>query len=54
MNIPETELELELEEKVRQLKIDLNAVILAHFYQESEIQDLADFVGDQPGTSKKS
>src|SRR4051812_31188773 len=31
---------------VTRLKRDLNAVILAHYYQESEIQDVADFVGD--------
>src|SRR6187399_1783910 len=36
----------ELEAEVRRLKIERNAVILAHYYQESEIQDLADFVGD--------
>jgi quinolinate synthase len=35
-----------LEAEVRRLKKELNAVILAHYYQESEIQDLADFVGD--------
>ncbi|HVV85546.1 MAG TPA: quinolinate synthase NadA [Kofleriaceae bacterium] len=36
----------ELEEGIRRLKAERNAVILAHYYQESEIQDLADFVGD--------
>src|ERR1700753_3513920 len=36
----------ELEAEIRRLKRERNAVILAHFYQESEIQDLADHVGD--------
>ena len=36
----------ELEAQIIRLKRERNAVILAHFYQESEIQDLADFVGD--------
>jgi len=34
------------EAKIEELKRSLNAVILAHYYQESEIQDVADFVGD--------
>jgi len=36
----------ELEVGIKRLKAERNAVILAHYYQESEIQDLADFVGD--------
>ena len=37
---------LALEEEILRLRTERNAVILAHYYQESEIQDLADFVGD--------
>ncbi len=36
----------ELEEEIRRLKKERNAVVLAHYYQESEVQDLADHVGD--------
>ncbi|HMA29981.1 MAG TPA: quinolinate synthase NadA [Thermoanaerobaculia bacterium] len=37
---------LDLEAAIRRLKKERDAVVLAHYYQESEIQDLADFVGD--------
>ncbi|MEO7735934.1 MAG: quinolinate synthase NadA [Kofleriaceae bacterium] len=36
----------ELESEIRRLKHERNAVILAHYYQEDELQDLADHVGD--------
>src|SRR5262245_6178707 len=36
----------DLEGEILRLKRERNAVLLAHYYQESEIQDLADFVGD--------
>src|ERR1019366_6882447 len=37
---------LDLEMEIRRLMKERDAVVLAHYYQESEIQDLADFVGD--------
>jgi quinolinate synthase len=37
---------IDLEQEVLRLKQSMNAVILAHYYQDSEIQDLADVVGD--------
>ena len=36
----------DLESAILALKEERNAVLLAHYYQESEVQDLADFVGD--------
>lgn len=41
-----------LKEKILQLKKDKNAVILAHYYQEEAIQEIADYVGDSLGLSQ--
>src|SRR6187200_3233707 len=38
--------ELDLDDEIRRLKVERNAILLAHYYQDSEIQDLADFIGD--------
>jgi quinolinate synthase len=45
---------LDLEAEIRELKRQKNAVLLAHYYQEEEIQDLADFVGDSLDLSRKA
>jgi quinolinate synthase len=37
---------LNLEDAIERLKKERNAVVLAHYYQESEVQDVADFIGD--------
>ena len=44
--VPDEGFPEDLEAAIRELKRERNAVLLAHYYQESEVQDLADFVGD--------
>ena len=45
---------LDLEAEINRLRRERNAVILAHYYQNGEIQDLADFVGDSLDLSRKA
>ena len=47
-------LPIDLFQAIQDLKQDLNAVVLAHYYQESDIQDVADYIGDSLGLSRQA
>lgn len=42
------------ETEIKRLRTEMNAVILAHYYQDDDIQDIADFVGDSLDLARKA
>ena len=46
--------DVELVKKIKNIKKNKNAILLAHFYQIPEIQDIADYVGDSLGLAQKA
>src|ERR1043165_2646593 len=48
------DLSLDLFEEIKYLRQKKNAVILAHYYQDADIQDIADYIGDSLGLAQEA
>ena len=46
--------QLDLFAEIARLKKEKNAIVLAHYYQEADIQDVADYIGDSLGLARKA